>query len=461
MDLENKKIGILGLGEENIALIKYFVSIGVTNLTVCDGKNKDSLESYLDQIKDVKFDSNFGPDYLDNLDQFDIVFRTPGIWFLTKEIQDALHHGVEISSQTKLFFELCPCPIIGVTGTKGKGTTSTLIYEMLKRDNETKGQENKQKIYLGGNIGNAPIEFINKLTKNDIVVLELSSFQLQDLEKSPNIGVVLNISSDHLDKHVNRDEYVEAKTSIVSHQKEEDFAVINADYLTSIEFAAMTKAQVYWFSRTKKVDLGVWVKDKKEIVLSSINGDEKIIDIRDILLRGEHNWENISAAACAAHLAGVSLNAITSSIQNFAGLEHRLEFVVEKSGVRYYNDSFSTNPDTTIAAIKSFTEPILLIVGGSEKNSDYKELGQAIDESNVKTVIAIGLTGPRIIAEIKNSNIEIIKNCENIEDVITVAQNKAVAGSVVVFSPASASFDWFTNYKERGKRFKNIVMGTQ
>jgi len=455
------KIGILGLGEENIALIKYFASIGVTNLTICDGKNKDSLKSYLDQIKDVKFGSNFGPDYLDNLDQFDIVFRTPGIWFLAKEIQDALHHGVEISSQTKLFFELCPCPIIGVTGTKGKGTTSTLIYEMLKQDNRVKDLKSERNVYLGGNIGNAPIEFIDKLTKNDIVVLELSSFQLQDLEKSPHVGVVLNIANDHLDKHVNRDEYVEAKTSIVSHQKEEDFAVINADYLTSIEFAAMTKAQVFWFSRTKKVDLGVWVRDKKEIVLSTKNGEEKIIFTKDILLRGEHNWENISAAACAAHLAGVSLSAITSSIQNFAGLEHRLEFVVEKNNVRYYNDSFSTNPDTTIAAIKSFTEPIVLIVGGSEKNSDYKELGQAIDESNVKTVIAIGVTGPRIVSEINNPNIEIISHCKNIDEVVDMAKLKAVAGDVVVFSPASASFDWFANYKERGKIFKNIVMGTQ
>jgi UDP-N-acetylmuramoylalanine--D-glutamate ligase len=447
---EDKKIAILGLGEENIALVKYLVSIGVGNLTICDGKSASDLDHYTDQIKDLKLSYKFGPDYLQDLNKFDLIFRTPGLPFLTVEIQDAMKQKIEISSQTKLFFELCPCPIIGVTGTKGKGTTSTLIYEILKNAGN--------KVYFGGNIGNAPIEFLNQLTSDSIVVLELSSFQLQDLQKSPHIGVVLNIASDHLDKHIDRDEYVQAKTSIVSRQKKNDFAVINADYLTSIEFASMTLGQVYWFSRRKSVDSGVWVKNKQEIILTEDENDQKIIDVLDIQLRGEHNWENIGAASMAAYLAGAELETIRETIKNFKGLEHRLEFVSEINGVKYYNDSFSTTPETSMAAIQSFDEPIILLVGGSEKNADYKELGHAIDQSSVKTVILMGETGQRIKSEIANSSIEVMQDCQNLDEVMRVVKEKAVSGDVVLLSPASASFGWFVNYKERGKLFKKYVL---
>lgn len=447
---EEKKIGILGLGEENIALVKFLINSGAKNLTICDSKSEADLSDYLDQIQDLNLEYKFGPDYLENLDRFDLVFRTPGLPFLTKEIQELIAKKIEVSSQTKLFFDLCPCPIIGVTGTKGKGTTSTLIYEIIKNAGK--------KVYFGGNIGNAPIEFLKKLTTDCIVVLELSSFQLQDLKKSPHIGVVLNIASDHLDKHVDRDEYVEAKTSIVCRQKKNDFAVINADYLTSIEFASMTLGQVYWFSRRKSIDNGVWVKNKQEIVFEDEQGLQKIIDTKDILLRGEHNWENIAAASTASHLAGVDFEVIANTIKNFKGLEHRLEFVGEIDGVKFYNDSFSTTPETSIAAINSFSEPIIFLVGGSEKNADYKELGQAIDQSNVKTVILMGETGPRIKAEIRNQNIEIVSDCQNLEQVMNKALEKAVSGDVVLLSPASASFGWFNNYKERGKQFKQYVL---
>lgn len=451
MDIKDRKIGILGLGEENIALVRYLVDIGARDITICDSKSEGDLQDYLEKIADLTFAKKLGSHYLENLNEFDLIFRTPGIPYLSPEIQSVIKAGVEVSSQTKLFFELCPCPIIGVTGTKGKGTTSTLIYEILKKA--------EKKVYLGGNIGNAPIEFLSKLTTDCIVVLELSSFQLQDLKKSPHIGVILNIASDHLDKHVNHDEYVQAKTSIVSRQTKKDFAVINADYLTSIEFASMTFAQVYWFSRYKSVDLGAWVKNKNEIVWSDLDGDQKIIDIKDILLRGEHNLENICASVTAVRLVGVDIDLITSVIKSFKGLEHRLELVGEVDGVKFYNDSFSTNPDTAIAAIKSFSEPIILIAGGSEKNADYKELGQAIDRSNVKTLILIGETGPRIKSEIRNINIEIISECQNIEEVVKLAKEKAKPGDVVLLSPASASFGWFANYKERGKLFKKYVLG--
>lgn len=450
--IQNQKIGILGLGEENLELVKYLFINGATDITLLDAKSEKELSHYLSDLKDFNFKTNFGENYLKNLEAFNIIYRTPGISYLLPEIQNALVKGTEISSQTKVFFELCPCPIIGVTGTKGKGTTSTLIYKILMDAGED--------AYLGGNIGNAPIAFLDKLTLESKVVLELSSFQLQDLKKSPHIAVVLNISSDHLDVHKNNEEYIEAKTSVVRYQTSDDFACINEDYLTSFEFAALTKAQVFWFSRKKTVDQGVWVKDKNEIVWQNGTNEELIINTKDIFLRGEHNWENVAAASLAAKLAGVNALTIRKTIENFRGLEHRLEFVTEHQGVKFYNDSFSTNPDTAIAAVQSFAEPIILIAGGSEKNADYSELGRVIAGSNIKTLFTIGETGERIKNAVlaSSSEIKIIDKCKNLDEVMDQVQKEMETGDVVLLSPASASFDWFLNYKDRGKKFKDAVL---
>lgn len=444
---ENMKIGILGLGEENIALVRYLVKYGAKNITICDQRGSEEF-SNIDDIQNAVSSWRLGPDYLDNLEDFDVVFRTPGLPYLNEKIQKAKIDGVEVSSEIKLFFDLCPSPIIGVTGTKGKGTTATLISEILKKAGK--------RVFLAGNIGNAPIEFLDHLTADDIVVLELSSFQLQDLEKSPHIGVVLNISSDHLDVHANNDEYIEAKTNIIRHQTKDDFAVINIDYLTSFEFAALTSAQVYYFSRKKSVDQGAWV-NSGEILYRENNEDIELAQTSDLLLRGEHNFENICASCTAARLAGADFESISEVIKSFKGLEHRLELVTEIDGVKFYNDSFSTNPDTAIAAIKSFTEPIILIAGGSEKNADYAELGKVISDSNVKTAILIGVTGSRIKSEIQTSNVKVIDTCQNLDDVIDIIKQEMKLGDVVLLSPASASFDWFANYKDRGQQFKENV----
>jgi UDP-N-acetylmuramoylalanine--D-glutamate ligase len=451
MDLKQKKIAILGIGNENIALIKYLKKHNISNLTLCDKEGE--ISDLTLQIGEGDYKFKLGEDYLSELKNFDLVFRTPGLPYLNSQIQDAKTNGVEISSQIKLFFELCPCPIIGITGTKGKGTTSTLIYEILKREFETNQKSN---IYLAGNIGNAPIEFLDKLTEDDIVVLELSSFQLQDLEKSPHIAVVLNISSDHLDVHKSNEEYVEAKTNLVRHQKQADFAVINADYLTSFQFAAITQAKVFWFSRRKSVDFGCFIAGDT-IVLRIHENDHELAKTGEILLRGEHNLENICAASIAGFLAGAKANSIKEVLKTFKGLEHRLELVGKLNGISFYNDSFSTNPDTAIAAIKSFSEPIVLIAGGSEKFADYQELGSEIDKSTIKTLVLIGETGPRIKKEIKNKNIKIIDQCQNLSEVMEAVKNEAASGDVVLLSPASASFDWFKNYKDRGNQFKEQV----
>jgi len=459
MNLKDKKVGVLGLGEENIALVKFLVKQGA-KVVVCDQKQKGELGEYYERIKDLPIQFRLGPHYLDYLNDFEIIFRTPGLPYLDKKIQKARLAGVEISSGTKLFFDLCPSPIIGVTGTKGKGTTTALIGEILK--------ENKP-CYIGGNIGNPPIGFIDKLKADDIVVLELSSFQLEDLKKSPHVAVVLDIKVDHLDYHKNEKEYIEAKKNIVRFQGKNDFAVINADYLTSFEFATLTGGEVFYFSRRKSVDQGAYVNNNKKIILRSALGDDiEIMAAEKIQLRGEHNLENITAAVVATHLAGAKIDSIKEGIARFKGLEHRLELIKEINGIRYYNDSFSTTPDTTIAAINSFKEPIILLLGGSEKNADYRHLGQVISNSSVKAIIAIGLTARRIIKEVsakggsafggKKVKIEIIGEIKSMPEAIKIARELGCPGDVVLLSPASASFDRFKNYKERGNIFKQVVL---
>lgn len=485
LKFKDKRIGILGLGEENLALVKFLLANGCQNITICDQKTKGELSKGYEEIKNlpaIKF--CLGRNYLNDLEDFDILFRTPGLPYLHQKIQAAKKAGVEVSSQIKLFFQLCPCSIIGVTGTKGKGTTATLIYEILRAAsgrpslsathsspvsispsvNRDAGislgaspRPLKSNIYLGGNIGTPPISFLSKLSADDLVVLELSSFQLQDMTKSPHIAVVLDIKVDHLDYHQNRKEYVEAKMNIVKFQNKNDFAVINADYLTSFEFAAQTRARVFWFSRRKSIDEGCWIRGK-EIVLRMDDQDFTITKTDNLLLKGQHNLENIAAAACAARLAGANLEFIKKTLETFKGLEHRLEFLRTINGVSFYNDSFSTTPDTTIAAIRSFDAPIILLLGGSEKNADYAELGRVIQKDSVKAVISIGLTAKKIIEAIgPNSKIKIIHQIQPMNQAVKLALSKATADDVVLLSPASASFDHFKNYKERGEIFKRIV----
>lgn len=452
-NLKNKKVGILGLGEENVALARYLDKIGAI-ITICDQKGRAELSEYFQRINDIKADYRLGSDYLDNLDDFEIIFRTPGLPYLNEKIQKAKENGVIVLSEIKYFFENCPSPIIGITGTKGKGTTSTLIGNIL----ENAFKKEHRIVYLAGNIGNPPIEFLDKLTQQDIVVLELSSFQLQDLNISPHIAVVLDIKVDHLDVHKDSAEYISAKSNIVRYQNKKDYAVINADYLTSFEFSLLSDGETFWISRRKSVDEGAFVDSNGDIILRIYRKDYKICNKNEVILRGEHNLENICAAITASYLAGADIEAIKESVKEFAGLEHRLEFVGEINGVKYYNDSFSTTPDTAIAAIQSFSEPIILIAGGSEKNANYKELGEAISESNVKTAILIGKTGPRIKNEIKNKKIKIIVACQNLDNVIDAVKKEAKSGDVVLLSPASASFDWFKNYKDRGNQFKDAVL---
>lgn len=404
MQFVDKNIAILGLGEEGQDVLTWLKS----NSLNCRIKVFDKITTV-------------------DLSGFDIVFRSPGFWRLSLMLKKAAAAGVMITSATKLFFNLCPCPIIGVTGTKGKGTTASLITRILTKSG--------QSVYLAGNIGKPMLQLLSKLKVTDLVCLELSSFQLQDLTKSPHIAVVLNITSEHLDVHQTTAEYRQAKANILKHQTSSDHAIINSDYQTTKSMTALTKAKVSFFSRH---DLS--------------------LDHRRIQLRGEHNLENIAAAIAVAKLVGVNNKIIMPAVYSFKGLEHRLELVREVKGVKYYNDSFSTTPETAIAAIKSFKEPEILILGGSDKGSDYTKLGQTINSRrNLKAIILIGKMGPVIRRSIHNFSGQIIFNGKTMIQIIKQAKLLAKSGDVVVLSPACASFDMFLNYKDRGNQFKAYV----
>jgi len=401
-------------------------------------------------------DEKGNPEYFNNLDAYDLILRSPGI-----KLSYLQNLGDKVTSHTKIFFDLCPCKIIGVTGTKGKGTTSSLIYEMLKLEGKD--------AYLGGNIGTPPLSFLEKLKKDSIVVLELSSFQLQDLTKSPNLAVVLMVTREHLapdrkegthqNYHSSVEGYIDAKRNILRYQTESDFAIVNKDYPASRESDVHTAGQIFYASREDKVVEGCFVKNGKVTVRRG-GVEEGIVETSKILLPGKHNLENVCAATMAAVLAGVDRKNIAQVLRTFKGLEHRLELVAEKNGVRYYDDSFSTTPETAIAAIEAFEVSEILILGGSSKKSDFKELGQVIFEKpNIKAIIGIGEEWEKIKEAIghQRAGIEYIEDCKNMADIVAAASKIAESGNVVLLSPACSSFDMFENYKDRGEQFKKEV----
>jgi UDP-N-acetylmuramoylalanine--D-glutamate ligase len=403
---DGKKVAILGYGIEGQDAEKFLKLCGA-EITILDKK--------------------FNEKYLNELAKFDIVVRSPGVYRFLPQITEAERSGVVITSAVKMFFENCPGKIIGITGTKGKGTTSTLTYEILK----AAGRE----VYLAGNIGKSMLELLPLLNSESYVILEMSSFQLIDLDLSPHIAVVLNITLDHMDWHKNKDEYINAKENIVRYQSTSDWAVINEEYETSKSFADSTKAGVVFFSKQK-------LESKFK---------------EGLLLRGEHNLENIAAAVAVGRILKIDDNKILEVVRSFKGLEHRLELVGEVNGVTFYNDSFATGPQPTIAAINSFTESETLILGGSDKGLDYSELQSEIEKkNNVKNLILIGDIGEKIGKDIRGKNIISLGKI-SMAQIVKKAGEVTPKGGVVILSPAAASFDMFKNYKDRGDQFKRAV----
>ena len=449
---KRSKIAILGFGVEGKTVLDYLIKHEFKEVTVCD-KNLE-LKAELPHGVSAKL----GVDYLDGLEEFEIIFRSPGIKYLDPRVQSAKARGVEVTSAINFFVDQCPCPIIGVTGTKGKGTTSTLIYEMLKKG----GSEEGVNLFLGGNIGQCPVEFLDSLNKDCLVVLELSSFQLQDLKKSVRYAVILNTTSDHLDYHVDREEYMEAKEKLLSGQPKKSVAVLNKDYEYSKYYKPLVKGDLKWVSVKAAVKDGAYVKDG-EIFYARGEKAEKVANVSEMALIGSHNLENIMPAVVIARELGVTTETCREVIKEFKNLPHRLQFAREVGGVKFYNDSYSTVPETSMAAVDSFSEPTVLIAGGYDKGADYNDWAvKILTKESLHTVILIGATSDKMekalmAAEEKLGEAQIfptkILRRGSLEEAIIDAYAESDPGGVVVMSPAAASFDMFKNYKERGSEF--------
>jgi UDP-N-acetylmuramoylalanine--D-glutamate ligase len=431
-ELHDKKIAILGFGQEGQSVLKYL--------------QKHKLAATI-------LDQNDNPNYLTGLDQYNVIFRSPGVWRKSPQIEQAENTGSTITSQTIWFFENCPAKIIGITGTKGKGTTCSLTYEILKQANLP-----GQKIYLTGNIGLTPaLEILDDLTPDDLVVFELSSFQLQDLKQSPQIAVCLMIVQDHLDHHGDLTEYYQAKSAISAFQTGTDICIYNADYPETAKIGAMGKGQKLIISRQTAPERGAHIAGN--IITISGLGELKSFDWTERKLPGDHNLENIAAAALIARQLGIDDNIIFQTVKDFPGLEHRLELVADTGGVRFYNDSISTVPETTMAAVRSFSEPLHLILGGSNKGLDYTDLAQQLgQQTNIASVALLGETGQILKPLLENTMVANVRGpYTDFAEGFAAATSQAKAGEVVLLSPAAASFGMFKNYADRGQQFKQLV----
>lgn len=467
-DLENKQVAILGFGREGKAVLSFLQKHHIRP-AIFDEKQFGSMEEE-DQIllKNSELPFITGPEAFKELTGFEVLFRSPGVHRLHPEVLAAEKKGAIITSQTKWFFEHARGTIIGVTGTKGKGTCSSLIYEMLNKALENKDFSGpilteQSRVYLTGNIGkDAPFEILEQLTDKDAIVYELSSFQLQDLEVSPRIGVCLMVTSDHLDVHKTEEEYISAKQAILKFQKPGDVGIVNADYENSVAIGKLGQGTKYYFSRHKQVETGAYMEGWN-VLVKNLNGEHSF-NTTSKLLRGNHNLENICGSVLAATAAGAGDKSIQEVINSFKGLEHRLEFITTQDGISFYNDSISTTGDTSIAAIASFTEPLILILGGSDKGLDFTQLANVIAEShNIKHIIVIGQTAPKILDALNNTNFHgrISTGASSMEEVFDQIKGAAHTGDVVLLSPACASFGMFKNYADRGNQFKKLALAWQ
>ncbi len=456
-DLQKERIGILGFGLEGQAVANWLIKNNL-NFYIFDRQTSAAQNPLAEKSLGVFT----GEDYLNHLTEATLIFRSPGVIRFSPELIE-FEKSNKITSTTQWFFEHCPCPIIGITGTKGKGTTTTLIYEILKEAitsknfSSSKILNNDSKVYITGNIGqNSPLDFLENLTKNDVVVFEMSSFQLEDLKQSPHIAIALMVTSEHLDHHSSTQSYVDAKANIAKYQTEADFVIYNSDFPHSVEIAQSGHGQKIPFSRKNHTSA---YTDNGILYIQLSNGNFEI-NAQNKKLLGDHNLDNILAASIATLLCGVSTQSIELVINNFTGLPHRLSQVAEIDNIKFIDDSISTTPESTIAAIQSFKQPIVLILGGSSKNSDFTPLADAVKNySYIKAVLLVGTTATEIGNVFKEHqiNVPIIFPTGGMESVFAELQQIISSGDVILLSPACASFDQYKNYKDRGDQFTQMA----
>ncbi|MCL2628282.1 MAG: UDP-N-acetylmuramoyl-L-alanine--D-glutamate ligase [Oscillospiraceae bacterium] len=439
--LKGKRIAVIGAGVSNTPLIELLRDANV-DVTVRDKNESTELSGVTLKL---------GEDYLEDLSE-DIIFRTPGLMPSNPKIKSAVKNGSKLTSEMEVFFELCPCKIIAVTGSDGKTTTTSIIAELLKNSGKT--------VHLGGNIGTPLLYGVDSIAPDDIAVVELSSFQLITMTSSPDIAVVTNLSPNHLDIHGDLEEYIEAKRNIYKYQKSDDIAVFNLDNEVTKKYSeTATAGDVRFFSRKKRVENGVYFEDGA--IFSAKRGNStELIKAEDIQLPGAHNIENYLAAFAAVRdMVGSEI--MEKTAREFRGVAHRIELVREIGGVKFYNDSIASSPSRTAAGLKSFDKKVILIAGGKDKGVAFDELGALINKT-VKKLILIGASAKLIETAVKSAKeydakLEIVM-CDDLKKAVIAASKSAVSGDVVLLSPACTSFDMFKNFEERGNLFKSLVM---
>ena len=447
--LKNKKIAVCGVGVSNTPLI-FMLLENKAKVIACDRRTREQIGDIADQLEAAGAQLNLGDGYLENLD-VDVIFRTPGMKFNLHELENAREKGIVVTSEMEVFFDLCPAKIFAVTGSDGKTTTTTIISKMLEAEGK--------KVFVGGNIGAPLLPKIDEIKADDFVVVELSSFQLISMRQSPDVAVVTNVEPNHLDVHKDMDEYVEAKKNVLLHQNAFSRTVLNRDNGITETFRNDVRGENVGFSMTRRLENGAWLDDGGVLHMNYKGVDFPIINRKEIKIFGDHNVANY-LTAIAAVWGYVSVENICKVAREFGGVEHRIEFVREKDGVKYYNNSIASSPTRTIAGLKAFDQKVILIAGGYDKNIPFEPMMPYVVEK-VKTLYLCGDTAEKIEKCLRNyggynGKPEIIR-VKNIDEAVALAHKTAVAGDIVTLSPACASFDAYPNFVVRGNHFKQLV----
>ena len=435
----------------NVPLLDYLYE-KKAKVTVFDQRNIENIDKeIMDKITNYSFQFSLGSNYLEKLKGFDFIFRSPSCLPTVPELEAESKRGAIVTTEIEMLIEMCPGKVIGVTGSDGKTTTTSLIYNILKKAG--------YKTWLGGNIGTPLFTKLPEMEENDVVVLELSSFQLMGMKISPSISVITNITPNHLNIHKDYEEYINAKKNIYKYQNEDGILVLNYDNEITRNCAKEANGKVIFFRSKEKLENG-YIVDENVIKECKDKVRKYILDTKEVKLRGKHNYENISTALAATNTL-VDMDVAVEAIKEFNSVEHRLELIREIDGVKWYNDSVSSSPTRTIAGLYSYDENIILIAGGYDKNLDYTPIAKPIVEK-VKCLILIGQTSGKIFEavkeELENQNKTLpIYMCNTLQETVNIAKKEAKKGEVVLFSPASASFDMFKNFADRGEKFKKIV----
>lgn len=444
--IKGKKVAVVGIGISNIPLIGFLHKLGA-KVTAFDKKSEELLGKTAIEFKEIGIKLELGENYLENLKGFDVIFKTPSMRIDVPALLKAKEEGTYITSEMEEFVKYCPAKVFGVTGSDGKTTTTTLIYNILKKEG--------YKTWIGGNIGTPLFCEIENISKEDKVVLELSSFQLMTMNVHIDCALITNVAPNHLDVHKDMEEYIEAKKNIFKSQGKDDLLILNRDNEITNSCKSESKARVMQFSIKEEMKNGAYFNDNKLFLKQ-----EEVCKLDDVKLMGMHNVENLLAAFCMTH-EDASIESMKYVATNFTGVEHRCEFVRELDGVKYYNDSIASSPTRTLAGLKAFKKPVILIAGGYDKKIPFEPLAKE-GYSKIKILILVGNTKEKIkeafqsVIKEENINLPII-SVDNFEDAVFKAKELAKKGDIITLSPACASFDMFTNFEVRGNTFKNIV----